>query len=240
MSKSILILFSTLILLSSCQSQINLSDTPIGLINNVSYKDSQYNNSNAGNGFLVNYKKETYAITAKHILMIAKTPTMKVIDFGDELEEWRMNSKNDTSKFVILDKLLNASRTDLLNWDSMTDDWLIFSIKENSTNHLPLQFRKKPLIVGEKLFIIGWSYKDEDGAQRVYEYKYAKMDNGLHEIIQVAGPTSLGGLSGSPVVDEDGQLVGLVSSGWEDEETKEKIVAATGVDKIVKFLSTLK
>jgi len=240
MSKKIVLFFFPFFILSSCTSQINLSKTPIGLINNISYKDAQYSNSNAGNGFLVSYKKQTYALTAKHVLMIAKTPKMKFIDFEGDLKEWRMYPKGDSSKVVILDKLLNPSRTELLNWDAaMNNDWLAFSIKENNTNHQALTLRTQALVVGEKLFIIGWSYNDKIGSQRVYEYKYARTDGNFHEIIQVNGPKSLGGLSGSPVVDENGNVVGLVSSGWEDEKTKEVVVAATSIKNIESFFGSL-
>lgn len=246
MLKRIGLLFLTLIILSSCKSSINLSETPIGLINNVIYKNSQYNKSNAANGFLVNHNKKTYAITAKHVLIIAKTPKMQFVDFEGELEEWKMHPKDDSSKMVTLDKLLNHNRTDSLTWSFMDknwetfNDWLVFSVKENATDHKPLKFRTKPLVVGEKLFIVGWAYKDEGGPQRIYEYKYAKTDGDFYEIIQVNGPKSLGGLSGSPVVDENAQVVGLVSSGWEDEKTKETIVAATSCKNIVRFLDALK
>lgn len=240
-NKFIFILFF-FTLLSSCKSQIDLTKTPIGLINNVSYNNPAFNNSNAGNGFLVSYNQQVYAITAKHILNIAKTPKMQFVDFEGELSAWKMQPKNDSTKVVLLDKLLSHNRTDSLTWsflDSNWDtynDWLVFSIKENNSNNRPLTFRKKPLVAGEKLFIVGWSYKDETGAQRVYEYKYGKADGIYHEIIQVKGPESLGGLSGSPVVDEQGAVIGLVTSGWEDEDTKEIIVAATAMEGVLNFL----
>ncbi|MFK7771804.1 MAG: serine protease [Saprospiraceae bacterium] len=239
MSKLITFFLFLSFILTSCTAQINLSETPIGLINDISYKDAQYSNSNAGNGFLVSYKKQTYAITAKHILMIAKTPKMKFIDFEGELKEWKMYPKDDNSKLVILDELLNSSKKELLNWESMSNDWLVFSVKKNNSNHQPLKLREQPLVADEKLFIIGWSYKDEVGSQRVYEYKYARTDGDFYEMIQVNGPKSLGGLSGAPVVDEHGNVVGLVSSSWEDEKTKETVVAATSTKNIISFLNSL-
>jgi len=231
--------------LMSCGSSRNLSQTPIGLVNNVSYQDSEFSNSNAGNGFLVNYNKETYAITAKHVLMIAKTPKMQFVDFKGELKQWKMHAKDDSSKVVVLDQLLSTNQKDSLTWNYMDtnwdnyNDWLVFSIKDNQLDHKALKFRKKPLVLGEKLFIIGWSYGDKTGAQRIYEYTFMQTDGDYHEIVQVKGPENLGGLSGSPVVDERGRLVGLVSSGWEDEETQKTIVAATSTKQILAFLTAL-
>lgn len=231
--------------ISNCASPVNLSQTPIGLINNVAYNNAEYSNSNASNGFLVRHKKQTYAVTAKHILLIAKTPNMQVVDFEGELKEWQMHPKEDSSKVVILDQLLNPNRTDSLSWEFLDtnwdtyNDWLVFSIKENNSDHTPLKFREEPLIKGEKLFVVGWSYSDKSGAQRVYEYEFNKTDGDYHEIVQIKGPESLGGLSGSPVVDENARLVGLVSSGWEDETSGQIIIAATSVKNIATFISSL-
>ena len=71
--KTVIIPLSMIVLLIGCSSLTKLKNTPIGLINNVSYNNASFNNENASNGFLVQYKDNTYAITAKHILIMAKT-----------------------------------------------------------------------------------------------------------------------------------------------------------------------
>jgi V8-like Glu-specific endopeptidase len=244
-SKILIILFSAVSIIS-CSSTKRLSKTPIGLINNVSYKDTSFNNANAANGFLVQYKNNNYAVTAKHVLMIAKTDKMKFVDFEDGLKEWKMHPKNDTSEFVIMDKLLNSNRKDSLTWGYMDsnwdtyNDWLVFSIKENKSMYKPLNFRSTPLEKGENVYVIGWSYADTVGAQNVYEYTYDKTEGNYHQLIQKKGPESLGGLSGSPIVDVKGELVGLVTSGWEDEETKKVILEATTTENILQFITELK
>ena len=243
-SKIVIILFSAVSIIS-CSSTKRLSKTPIGLINNVSYKDASFNNPNAANGFLVQYKNNNYAVTAKHVLMIVKTDKMKFVDFEGGLKQWKMHPKNDSTQYVILDKLLSVNRKDSLtwnymgtNWDSY-NDWLVFSIKENNSNHKPLKFREKPLVKEERLYIIGWSYKDTIGSQRIYEYKFDKVDGDYYNLKQIKGPKSLGGLSGSPVVDKKGRVVGLVSTGWEDEKTKEVFVQATSIKNTIAFISKL-
>lgn len=233
------------ILVVSCSSIKRLQKRPIGLINNVSYIDSEFDNPNASNGFLVQYNSDVYAITAKHVLLISKTDKMKFVDFEGDLEQWKMHPKNDSTSYVIADKLLNTNKKDSLTWsylDSNWDtynDWLVFSIKQNKTNHKPLRFRKKTLKKGELLYVIGWSYKDTIGVQRVYEYEYDKTEGDYHHLIQIKGPKSLGGLSGAPIVDSRGKIVGLVTSGGEDEKTKKVSIEATGVKNIVKFISEL-
>jgi hypothetical protein len=100
-----------------------LRHTPIGLINNVTFKDASFNNPNASNGFLVQYKNITYAITAKHILIMIKTDKMKFVDFEGELKQWKMHPKNDNTKYVILDHLLNTNKKDSLTWNYMNTNW---------------------------------------------------------------------------------------------------------------------
>lgn len=242
------IIIVTLVLtyLMSCSPIKKWQQNSIGLINNVSYSDSAFDNPNASNGFLVQHKNKTYAITAKHILMIAKTDDMKFVDFEGNLKQWKMHPKNDSTSYLIIDELLNTNRTDSLNWDYMFtnwdtyNDWLVFSIKENKTNHKPLKFRKKPLEKGENLYAIGWSYSDTTGIQRVYEYQFDETEGNYHNLTQIKGPKSLGGLSGAPIVDQQGELVGLVTSGGEDEVTKEIYLQATSTKNMLQFITELK
>lgn len=227
---------------TGCTTIMNLNETPIGLVNNVDYHNAEFSKTGVGNGFLVRHGGETYAVTAKHVMVIAKTPKMQFVDFAGELAEWRMSPKEDSTKAVVMGKLLNPNQRDSLTWDYLNNnwdsynDWLVFTIKENNLEYKPLEIRSKPLVIGEKLFIVGWSYGDKTGPQRVYEYTYKTTDGDYYEIVQVKGPESLAGLSGSPVVDAAGQVVGLVSSGWEDEETGATIVAATSIENLRAFL----
>jgi V8-like Glu-specific endopeptidase len=246
MNKKNLILFAFIAaLLVGCSTINKLKNRPIGLINNVSFNKPSFNNPNAANGFLVQYKSKNYAITAKHILNLAKTDKMKFVDFEGELKQWKMHPKNDSSQYIILDKLLNTNKTDSLTWSYMDNnwdnynDWLVFSIKENKTKHKPLKFRTDLLKKEENLYVIGWSYKDSVGTQRVYEYKFDKVEGNYYNLKQIKGPKSLGGLSGSPVVDKKGNVIGLVTSGWEDEKTKEVILQATSMKKALEFITEL-
>lgn len=243
--KNAIVLTIIMMIVISCSTSKNLKNIPIGLINNVSYQDSTFNNSNASNGFLVAYKGNTYAVTAKHVLMIAKTDAMKFVDFEGGLKQWKMHPKNDSTKYIITDKLLNTNKKDSLTWNYMDtnwdtyEDWLVFSVKENKTNHIPLSFRKKPLRKGELLYAVGWTYKDTVGLQRAYEYKFDNTEGNFHNLIQKSGPKRLGGLSGAPIVDNQGRIVGLVSSGGEDDNTEEVLLQATDIKHVFEFISNI-
>ncbi len=72
---------------------------------------------------------------------------MKFIDFDGQLEQWKMHPKNDSTNYVLLDKLLTTNKKDSLSWNYMRsnwdtyNDWLVFDVNENHSNHKPLVFR---------------------------------------------------------------------------------------------------
>lgn len=209
---------------------------PMTLVNDVAFHNTEYGNDNAGNAFVVDVGGGSYAITAKHILMIVKTDKMTSIDFAGELKEWRMFEKNDPSRFLIVDELMNADREEKLEWETLENDWIVFSIKENKTQNEPLKFRTYPLIKGEELFVVGWAYEDKEGPQRTYAFEFDRTEEGLHTLVQVDGPESLAGLSGSPVVDADNRVVGLVSSGWKDEDSGLTYLQASKGSDVQRFI----
>lgn len=208
----------------------------IALVNDVAFYDSRYGNNNAGNGFVVDVNGESYAVTAKHILMIVKTEKMQSVGFAGELKQWKMFDKNDASNFLIVDQLLNANDEEKLEWETLTNDWIVFSIDENRTHTKPLEFRAHPPVKGEKLFVVGWAYEDEDGPQRTYEFEFDSTEDDLYTLTQIQGPNSLAGLSGSPVVDTDNRVVGLVSSGWDDEDSGITYLQASKGTEVRKFI----
>lgn len=210
---------------------------PMALINDVAFHNTEYDNGNAGNGFIVSVKGQDYAITAKHILMIVKTDTMKTVDFSGELKQWKMFDRNDASNYLILNRLINTNNNEKLEWESLENDWLVFSIKDNMTQYKPLTFRASPLSKGEALFVVGWAYEDKAGPQRRYQFEYEKTADNVHTLIQVKGPESLAGLSGSPVVDAQNQVVGLVSTGWQDEESNITYLQAGKASDIENFIT---
>jgi hypothetical protein len=241
-----LILIFAILISQSALSQESIKYKPISMINDVNFVDSAFDKLNIGNGFLVVYGRDTFAVTAKHILLFAETDSMGIIHFENGLKQWTMYPKDKISQTVIMDKLLNEDRDDSLewgyinrNWD-LFNDWLIFKIKDNKAKVKPLEIRKSELTKGELLYVVGWTYNDSEGEQRIYEYEYYNS-NGTHfNMRRIKTPENEGGLSGSPVVDSDGFLVGIISGIGEDPETKEKFSAPCRVDYLIEFLDNLK
>jgi hypothetical protein len=191
----------------------------IALVNRVTFKDPKFNNELAGCAFLVEHEGRVFACTCKHALWVAKSESMKGIHFEGSLQEWRMERKDDANEWVRTGKLLNEDRREQIGPGNVNADWLVFDILEKHTNVQPLKIRSTPLIRGESLFTIGWSFKDKEGPQRVYSGRFQKVLGAKLLMEELDGPPNKAGMSGGAVVDKDGLLVGIVSNYTKDEET---------------------
>lgn len=237
-------LFALLILMTACMGQEKVSTKTfdaITLVNKIDFFDSKLDQSKFSCGFLLQYNNETYAVTAKHLLKIIKPESMKTLTFENNIKSWSLYPLENKSEIVTCDKLLNENKSENLEAKSTYDnDWLVFSIKENGSKVKPLQARTSPLIAGEKLYVVGWTRKMETGKQRVYEFEYYKTIGNRILLKDVIVPEQFGGLSGGPVVDEQGLLVGIVSGGTTDPATDKKYFSPCSITNLVSFLDKIK
>jgi len=182
----------------------------ITMINQIEYTDK--NHPVAGCGFLLDTGDEILAATAKHILIYFKSDSMKTVFFNNALKLWKMFPKNNPDDVVVVDKLINENPEEPLEQIPPESDWLLFTIKERSQNIQPLKFRFGPMQEGETVYIIGWRYTDKDCPQVVYEGNFVRSEEGSFLITtKELADNTMPGLSGSPVIDSKGYLLGLMS-----------------------------
>jgi hypothetical protein len=137
---------------------------------------------------------------------------MKSVSFGETLKLWKMFPKNNPEDVVVVDKLINEDPEEPLEEIPSERDWLLFTIKERSLNIQPLKFRSSPMKEGETVYIIGWRYTDRDCPQVVYEGNFVRSEKGSFLITtKELTDNTTPGLSGSPVIDSKGYLLGLMS-----------------------------
>lgn len=228
----------------SCSSQEKVSQKvfdDIAVTNGIEFHDSRLTQPRFCTGFLLKYNNDTFAVTAKHLLKIIKPEKMTALSLDGFVKNWvlfPLDKKEDT---IVTEKLLNQNTAELLK-DKTTyeNDWLIFSIRSNHSVVKPLQVRTTPLTTGEKLYVVGWTRKMESGKQRVYEFEYYKTIGRRILIKEVIVPEQFGGLSGAPVVDEQGGLVGIVSNSTEDPDTGKKYFSPCTIDGLITFLQNIK
>lgn len=80
----------------------------------------------------------------------------------------------------------------------------------------------------------------EDGPQRVYEFEYYKTIGNRILLEEVIVPEKFGGLSGGPVLDEQGLVVGIVSNSTNDPDTDKKYFSPCAISSVATFLRTFK
>ena len=195
-----------------------VSDWPqIALTNKVLYKNGdRYIDPSikyAGTGFLIDNGRDILAATAKHILWIAKNKKVNGTEINADLNQWIMVPKGNTRDSAIIGSLLNEDTAERLEGSTSTileRDWLVFSVKKSSTRLYPLKPRYTPVKAGEKVYILSCAY--QDNVCTVYNGKvYRKL--GMDILIQHDMGTQKPGSSGSPVIDANGYLIGVISSG---------------------------
>ena len=182
----------------------------ITMINQIEYTDK--NHPVAGCAFLLDTGDEILAATAKHILTYFKSETMKSVAFSKTLKLWKMFPKNNPDDVVLVDTLINENPEEPLEHIPSERDWLLFTIKQRSPNIQALKLRSDPMQKGERIYIIGWRYTDEDCPQVVYEGNFVRSEKGsLLITTKELSNNTIPGLSGSPVIDSSGYLIGLMS-----------------------------
>lgn len=183
-------------------------------INRISFHNTNYDKSFVGNAFLINHKNKLYAVTVKHVFMEAKSPDMNNISIDGHVKEWRIHPNKQPSKYVVLGRLLNADKNEAIDIKVLQKDWLVFEVKENHSKLAILTLRETALTQGEKLVAYGCSYSNQASCQQdVYKGSFLAYEpHNIRVLMSHLDLSKLRGLSGSPVLDKDNKVVGIVSN----------------------------
>ena len=217
----LLVTASLLVLLVACQGEPERDQAAwierpedqwpqIAMVNEIEYVDRYF--PVAGCAFLLEAGGDTVAATAKHVLIYFKSDSMTTISFDSSLVRWVMHPKDNPADSVVAGRLINEDPGRRIAYSPSKSDWLLFEIERCSPAIEPLRFRDRPLEKGERVTIVGWRYTDLDCSQVIYRGNVVSWGNG--EVIistEKLSDNTIPGLSGAPVIDSAGRVIGLMS-----------------------------
>ncbi|MDX1477116.1 MAG: trypsin-like peptidase domain-containing protein [Saprospiraceae bacterium] len=187
---------------------------PIAMINEVWYQDSQrYVHPSfdyAGTGFLIDTGTDTLAATAKHVLWIARHRAMRTVNPNPWLQQWIMRPKGNLQDSVVIDQLINADTSELLQGRGASiqeRDWLVFTTSYVSPDIQPLRPAYRQLQPGEQIYFAACPYRDSTCVTGHAEVLMARGNRIVFSQEDTAFDAR--GASGSPLLDSAGYLVGI-------------------------------
>jgi tetratricopeptide (TPR) repeat protein len=216
----------------------------IAMVNEVWYKNGeryvdpsfQY----AGTGFLIDTGSDTLAATAKHVLWVAKTKTMNTVDLHDHLQRWVMHPKGNLKDSVVIEQLINRDTAEILNGAQSTitqRDWILFTTGYVSPKIQPLTPRYKKVNPGERIYYFGCPY---NLPECVREEATVLEVEGNRIVFSFRKGAEVAGASGSPLIDESGLLIGILSGSTFSKSTGGDALYATSTHYLRKVLQNEK
>lgn len=213
----------------------------IAMINEVWYQNGeQYVHPSfeyAATGFLIDAGRDTLAATAKHVLWIARPKDLSTVDINNRLERWIMHPKGNLRDSVVIGRLINSDTSEILQGpgSSITQrDWLVFTTRYVSPNIQPLSPRYAPLQPDEKIWYFGCPYDDPTCSMQATEVIEVE---GNRIVFRKPDGVAVGGASGSPLVDTNGLLVGILSGSAVARSTGEPALYGLSTAYLQKVLS---
>jgi len=181
------------------------------LTNTIKFKDTVY--QNIANSFIVDTGYDTIAISCKHIFMVFKNNNLSTIDLGNDFISWSMYPKGQIEKNVQLSQLINENNNEPIGeFNTLKNrDWIIFKVSNLNNDIYPLKIRTTPLKKGEFVYAFGWGHEQTSKFPSLIKMKmYENLGNYYYVLTETKNINSAG-RSGSPIIDSNGYLVGIVS-----------------------------
>lgn len=191
-----------------------LSQWPsFALTNEISFEDTTY--SDIANSFIVSTGFDTLGVSCKHLFMVFEAQQgFGTVDLGSDFQYWKLYPKNDKEKLVHATRLINEDSNELIGEFNTLKvrDWILFELDEQNPELYPLKIRYTPVKTNEVVYAVGWGIHQKDNRMPAIT-KLQCVDNlgDYYYTRSLTTDTQPQGRSGSPVIDRNGYLVGIVS-----------------------------
>lgn len=183
------------------------------LTNEISFVDTTY--FDLANSFLVNTGFDTIGVSCKHLFMVFENQVgLESIDLGATFRYWNMYPKNHKEKMVSIKRLINENASEQIGQFNTLKvrDWIVFELEGKNDELYPLKIRYTPVKTNEIVYAVGWGMKQNDNSKpALIKLQCIKNLGDYYYIKPLKTNTHPAGRSGSPVIDSNGYLVGIVS-----------------------------
>lgn len=202
------------------------------LTNSAEFKG--HSSLNGASAFLIEYNKKTYAITAKHLIGAdgGVEPEIKLNELHSAIVSWKMFPRIPINE--ITDTVVVGSEK--MNYEYLDKDILILPVENKAFNELILKPNFNLPKQGDVLFFIGCPYSEFDCKQNVYKALYDSFDSETSLIIcKLNQKIEFAGFSGAPLLDANGNAIGVIRGGGGGEQDGEHFIVATFIKEIEKI-----
>jgi hypothetical protein len=220
--KNVALILISIIVMFACQNSPQIIkeswiDKPVSswpdfaLTNEISFTDTTF--YNIANSFLVDTGFDTIGVSCKHFFMVFENQLgLNSFDLGNKFKYWNMYPKNHKEKTVSIKRLINTnSKEQIGQFNTLKDrDWIIFELKDQNNQLYPLKIRYTPVKRNEIVYAVGWGVNQKDNSMPALIKMQCFKNLGNYFYIKPS-KNQPHGMSGSPVIDENGFLVGIVS-----------------------------
>ncbi len=185
----------------------------LALTSEVTFSDKTY--TDFASGFLVDTGIDTLAVTVKHVFMAFAAQGLMTVDFQGKLQSWFMYPKNQRDVRIELGELINRNPREMAAMPNLTNnsDWLVFRIRVKNPDIKPFKIGDGSVRSGEVLYTLGWTQKDTSGLPRLIKDKVVSVVGNQIFMESITEVQDKAGLSGAPVFNAAGHLVGISSGG---------------------------
>ena len=213
-----------LIIFSVCEKSPELTkeswaDKPVNewpdfsLTNEICFEDTTY--FGLANSFLINTGTDTIGASCKHMFLVFRIHlNYHTISLGKDFNYWKLYPKNNPAKSVQINKLINTHHQEQIGqFNTLKNrDWIIFDLEGSVNDLYPLKIRYTPLKKGETIYAVGWGHKQQDNTfPQIAKFRFFRSLGNYYYAQALSKNINPQGRSGSPVIDKNGYLVGIIS-----------------------------
>jgi len=186
----------------------------IALTNTIQFQDTTY--KDLANSFLIDTGNDTLAVTCKHIFLVFKNHGLNSIDLGENFKEWIIYPKGAPENNIVLGNLINKDNKEIIGaFNTLKNrDWIVFDVNSiNNEGFFPLKLRSKPIYKNDIVYSVGWAHHQSTKLPSLVKMKIYENTGNYYYTTTITKDVDPVGRSGSPVIDSNGHLVGIISGG---------------------------